>query len=280
MTRQFFPHLGSCHNQETIHQQHPVDDSPPVLQIPKNVFQVLGLLGDFLVLHSHGLGRRFFLRFGVSWIGLLVGERCCHGLGGDTCWGVNPWKRVFCDNYCWQLHNFVGPRYNWLTTITPVAIIYRLVLFGWFFWGKHLPRGSFVPLGLPLAHQVLTAACGIVICMLSLVCICCFSRFIWAACHSSKCISLISFCEVNKKGKLRKTVLESLFLMCFLFVLAVFWCWFLVKLPGSFAELRSDARHNFYWLLASIKKLGMFIWSEGTLQIVGSTKNGWSNRSI
>eukprot|EP00434_Breviolum_minutum_P016543 symbB.v1.2.014583.t1/scaffold1069.1/size140053/7 len=26
---------------------------------------VLGLLGDFLVLHSHGLGRRFFLRFGV-----------------------------------------------------------------------------------------------------------------------------------------------------------------------------------------------------------------------
>ena len=72
-----------------------VDDSPPVLQIPKNVFQVLGLLGDFLVLHSHGLGRRFFLRFGVSWIGLLVGERCCHGLGGDTAVEVSTLENVF-----------------------------------------------------------------------------------------------------------------------------------------------------------------------------------------
>ena len=40
---------------------------------------------------------------------------------------------------------------------------------------------SFVPLGLPLAHQVLTAACGIVICMMSLVCIGGFFRLIWAA---------------------------------------------------------------------------------------------------
>ena len=37
-------------------------------------WQVLGLFGDFLVLHSHGLGRRMFLRTGVimAAVGILI----------------------------------------------------------------------------------------------------------------------------------------------------------------------------------------------------------------
>ena len=45
-------------------------------------WQVLGLFGDYLVLHSHGLGRRMFLRIGVimAAIGILI---CMLWLGGD-----------------------------------------------------------------------------------------------------------------------------------------------------------------------------------------------------
>ena len=59
--------------------------------------QVLGLFGDFLVLHSHGLGRRMFLRIGVimAAIGILI---CMLWLGSHQ-WIVNgkhmgTWRNI------------------------------------------------------------------------------------------------------------------------------------------------------------------------------------------
>ena len=57
------------------------------IQSTVDLGQVLGLFGDFLVLHSHGLGRRMFLRIGVimAAIGILI---CMLWLGSHQ-WIVN-----------------------------------------------------------------------------------------------------------------------------------------------------------------------------------------------